>query len=511
MELAVVGAGHVGAVCAACLAAVGHRVKVVDIDEKRIGLLRAGLTPFFEPGISELLERGRTQELLSFHVDPREALTGAALVFLCVNTENGPDGSVDLSAIESAVRAVSTSASDGSVLVNRSTAPVGTAQYIRALIEELRGSSMHVAVNPEFLAEGTAVHDFLDPDRILVGAWDQGPITLLAETYAPIVDRHLPLDLRALLANGRRRSGDVPFVVTDPASAELAKYAANSLLAMRVSFINEIAGIAEELGADITKVARAVGLDTRIGPHFLHAGIGWGGSCFPKDIVALQGIAETRGLSARMLRAANEVNTEQRMWTIRQLQSHFKTLFGRRVGLLGLSFKPGTDDLRNAPALEIAAQLAQANVQVRALDPAVKTLPPGFDDKINLVEDPESLAGGADALVLVTEWPEFADLDLPRLRGLMRTPLLLDGRNFFDPDEVRSAGFKYLGVGRGQDAAGVLLRIPDAEPWAGDETSQHTDLRGGAVHVRERAQSRTGSEGSTSERVGVADGSRSGE
>jgi UDPglucose 6-dehydrogenase len=326
-----------------------------------------------------------------------------------------------------------------------------------------------VAVNPEFLAEGTAVRDFLEPDRILVGAWDPEPIALLTEAYEPIVQRRLPSDLHVLLANGHRRSGDVPFVVADPASAELAKYAANSLLAVKISFINEIAGIAEELGADITKVARAVGLDSRIGPHFLRAGIGWGGSCFPKDIVALQGIAATRGLTARILRAANEVNTEQRMWATRQLQSHFKTLFGRRVGLLGLSFKPHTDDLRSAPALEIAAQLAQANVQVRALDPAVKALPPGFEDKIRLVEDPESLARGADALVLVTEWPEFADLDLPSLRGLMRTPLILDGRNFFDPDEVRSAGFTYAGVGRAQDGRGVVLRIPDAGPPADEE------------------------------------------
>jgi len=468
MELAVVGAGHVGAVCAACLAAVGHRVRVLDVDAERIALLRAGRAPFFEPGIGELVERGRSGGLLSFHVDPAEAVPGASLVFLCVNTDNGPDGSVNLSPVESAVQTVARFADDGSVLVNRSTAPVGTAQYIRSLVEELRGGSLHVAVNPEFLAEGTAVHDFLEPDRILIGAWDKTAIALLADTYAPIVERRLPSDLRAMLANGHRRTGNVPFLVTDPASAELAKYAANSLLAVRVSFINEIAGIAEELGADITKVARAVGLDSRIGPHFLRAGIGWGGSCFPKDIVALQGIAETRGLSARMLRAAHEVNTDQRTWTTRQLQTHFKTLFGRRVGLLGLSFKPGTDDLRNAPALEIASQLALANVQVRAFDPAVKTLPPGFEDTIDLLGDAESLARGADALILVTEWPEFADLDLSKLGGLMRTPLLLDGRNFFDPDTVRSAGFSYVGVGRAQDVAGPVLRIPEPEP-SGDE------------------------------------------
>jgi UDPglucose 6-dehydrogenase len=469
MELAVVGAGHVGAVCASCLAAIGHRVRVVDVDEQRVALLGAGRAPFVEPGLEELLARGRARELLSFHTDPAEALTGATLIFLCVNTENSPNGSVNLSAVESAVHTAARFASDGAVLVNRSTAPVGTAQYVGSLIEELRGSSMRVAVNPEFLAEGTAIRDFLEPDRILVGAFDGESVELLAEAYAPIVERRLPSDLRAVVLDGHERSGDVPFVVTDPASAELAKYAANSLLAVKISFINEIAGIAEKLGADITNVARAVGLDRRMGPHFLRAGIGWGGSCFPKDIVTLQGIAEMRGLTARILRAANDVNIEQRLWTIRRLQSHFKTLFGRRVGLLGLSFKPNTDDLRNAPALEIASQLVQANVQVRAFDPVVKEVPAGFEGKIILSPDPISLARGADALVLVTEWPEFVHLDLARLREVMRTPLLLDGRNLFDPEDVRAAGFVYVGVGRARSVAELKPRMPHDEPPSSDE------------------------------------------
>jgi UDPglucose 6-dehydrogenase len=467
MDLAVLGAGHVGAVCAASLAAIGHRVRVLDVDVERIARLRAGASPFYEPGIGELLERGRSRGLLSFHVDPAEALTEATLVFLCVNTDNGPDGSVDLVPLDSAIRTAARFVREGSVLVNRSTAPVGTAQYIRSLIEELRGDAVGVAVNPEFLAEGTAVRDFLEPDRILLGAWDPEPVALLEQMYGPIVQRRLPADVNALLGNGHRISGEVPLLVTDPASAELAKYAANSLLAVRVSFINEIAGIAEELGADITQVARVVGLDPRIGPHFLRAGIGWGGSCFPKDIVALQGMAETRGLSARMLRAANEVNTDQRLWTTRQLQSHFKTLFGRRVGLLGLAFKPNTDDLRNAPALEIAAQLARANVRVRALDPAVRAVPPAFQDAIELVQDAAALARGADALILVTEWSEFADLDLPGLRVLMRSSLLLDGRNFLDPERARAAGFTYVGVGRAQQDLEVV-RSPDAERRAAD-------------------------------------------
>ena len=276
MELAVVGAGHVGAVCASCLAAIGHRVRAIDVDERRVAVLRAGRAPFVEPGIDELLVRGQARGLLSFHTDPAEALTGAALIFLCVNTESAPDGSVNLGAIEEAVHAASRVARDGAVLVNRSTAPVGTAQYVRSLIDEQQRGPMRVAVNPEFLAEGTAVRDFLEPDRILVGAWDSQSVALLAEAYAPIVERRLPWDLRPLVLDGQQRSGKVPFVVTDPASAELAKYAANSFLAVKISFINEIAGIAEEVGADITKVALGVGLDRRIGPHFLRAGIGYG-------------------------------------------------------------------------------------------------------------------------------------------------------------------------------------------------------------------------------------------
>ncbi len=461
MELAVMGAGHVGAVCASCLAAIGHRVRAIDVDESRIALLRTGRAPFVEPGIEELLARAQARGKLSFHTEPAEALAGAAVIFLCVNTESAPDGSVDLRAIEAAVDTASRFGRDGSVLVNRSTAPVGTAHYIRSLIEDVRGNSMRVGVNPEFLAEGTAVRDFLEPDRILVGAWDDQSVALLAEVYAPIVERRLPSDLQPVVVDGQQQSRNVPFVVTDPASAELTKYAANSLLAVKISFINEIAGIAEEVGADITKVALGLGLDRRIGPHFLRAGIGWGGSCFPKDILALQGIAETRGLTARILRAANDVNTQQRLWTIRRLQSYFKTLFGVRVGLLGLSFKPSTDDIRNAPALEIASQLMQANVQVRAFDPVVNEVPPGYEDSIVLSPDPISLAEGADALVLVTEWPQFAHLDLSQLRAVMRTPLLLDGRNFFDPEKVRAAGLVHMGIGRAGRA--------EPERWFRDE------------------------------------------
>ena len=467
MRISIVGAGHVGTVCAAGLAAVGHEVSVLDIDEDRIERLRLGEAPFVEPNLLDLLERGRQRHTLSFHTSAADALADASLIFLCVNTPNSPDGSVDLSAVEASVRTIVACARADAVIVNRSTAPVGTAEYIRSLSEDLRGTPFRVAVNPEFLAEGTAVRDFLAPDRILVGALDPEATAALLEAYAPIIDRRLPPDVARAAKKPEAGPGRVPVVITDPASAELAKYAANSMLAVKISFINEIAGIAEELGADVTKVAEVVGLDSRIGPHFLRAGVGWGGSCFPKDIVALQGMAATRGLTARILRAAHEVNAEQRLWTLRHLQARFKTLFGRRVGLLGLSFKPNTDDVRDAPALEIASQLTQANVQVRAFDPVVRDLPYHAHLGIELAEDETALAKGADALILVTEWPRFASLDLGELRRVMRTPLMLDGRNFFDPETVRAAGLDYIGVGRNGQPHEHASRRDDAD-WPSD-------------------------------------------
>ena len=448
MDIAYIGAGHVGLVSAACMAACGHRVRVYDVDEDRTSALRAGMVPFFEPGLEELLALGRSTGRLSFHHQPTEALPPARLIFICVGTLNGPDGGVDLSGVVSATLAVAEHASPHTVLVNRSTSPVGTADYIRSLLEEA-GRDISVAVNPEFLAEGTALRDFLVPDRLVIGSGDRSAIERILHAYASIVHRRgLPAPVEEIRDAIDRATEPVPVTVMKPPTAELTKYAANAFLAVKISFINEIASVAEEVGADVSEIARAVGLDHRIGPHFLRAGIGWGGSCFPKDIQALQGLAETYGLEGLMLRAANAVNLEQRRWVARRLQRHLKTLHGRRVGLLGLAFKANTDDLRNAPALEIAEELARLNVRVRAYDPAVRALPPEPARFIELTASAEEAAREADALVLVTEWPEFRALDLHELRAQMRTPLLLDGRNHLDPEAARRAGFRYMGVGR---------------------------------------------------------------
>lgn len=449
MEIAVIGAGHVGLVCAACLAGIGHRVRVQDIDGDRVEELARGETPFLEPGLDELLGEGRKSGRLSFHTDPADALPDAKLIFICVPTWTNGD-TADLSAVVAAASAVAKHAADDAVLVNRSTSPVGTLEYIRTLVEEERGSALDVVSNPEFLAEGTAVADFLAPYRIVIGAWEEWAVERLVEAYRPILDGLLPEPTRRWV-KGREatRTIPVPLLITAPETAELTKYAANAFLAVKISFINEMATIADRFGADVDEVSTALGLDPRIGPHFLAAGLGWGGSCFPKDILVLKGMAETSGVSARILSAANEVNTDQRRWVVHKLRSNLKTLLGRRVALLGLSFKPNTDDIRNAPALEIADDLVRLNVHVRAFDPAVTRLPAPLDGSVEIAADPIAAATGADALVVATEWPQFADLPLAELRAVMRVPLLIDGRNCIDPDRARAAGFIYVGVGRG--------------------------------------------------------------
>jgi UDPglucose 6-dehydrogenase len=432
----------VGLVSAACLSVIGHTVRVLDVNEDLIASLNEGQCPFYEPGLDELLAQARTKNRLVFGTDAASMLSDADVVFLCVGTPNKPDGQVDLGAVMASVEATSEYAPDGTLVVNRSTCPVGTADYIRAMLEERRGDEVRVAVNPEFLAEGRAVDDFMSPDRVVIGTWTESDRDLLLKVYEPIVNRRVPGAART------DSTDEIPVIVAEPHTAELIKYASNAFLATKISFINEIASIAEELGGDVTVIQRALGLDRRIGPHFLRAGIGWGGSCFPKDIVALQGMAEVRGVDARIVRAANEVNNRQHRWVVRKLQRHLKTLVGRRVALLGLAFKPHTDDLRDARSIELATELASQNVRVRAYDPAVRELPAHLRDRIELCTDVYSAADRAEAIVLVTEWPEFAEIDLAKLKKVMREPLLLDGRNFFEPISVREAGFIYEGVGR---------------------------------------------------------------
>lgn len=480
LRIAVFGAGHVGLVTGACFAGVGHDVRLFDVDPVRVEALRSGEIPFVEPGLEEIVTAAFADGRLRAEHEPTAALAGAELVFICVPTATASNGSADLSAVVAATEMLAATADHGTVIVNRSTAPVGTLGYIRSLLLEHGRSDLRVAVNPEFLAEGSAVADFLVPDRVVIGGWEDAAMTLVSDAYRPILDGELPGTTPASVRERAARTTTPPaLLMANAPTVELTKYAANAFLAVKVSFINEIASIAEKLGADVGDIATAIGLDHRIGPHFLRAGLGWGGSCFPKDIRVLQGMAETSGVTPRILAAANEVNMEQRLWVIRQLRSQLLTLIGRRVALLGIAFKPDTDDLRSAPALEIATELAAMNVTVRGYDPVVSHVPGPAGEAIQLAPSAIEAARGADAVILVTEWAEFASISLDELRAVMRTPLLLDGRNFFRPEAVRAAGFTYVGVGRGapDDAADMvnLVRLGEASqdgaPQDGDIAS----------------------------------------
>jgi UDPglucose 6-dehydrogenase len=466
-----VGAGHVGLVSAAGFAAAGHRVYLQDVDEARIAGLLEGRIPFFEPGLEALTAHGRDAGRLTFHTDPADALAPAEVIFVCVSTRG--DGDLpDLSRVVDATIAVARHGADGAVLVNRTASPIGTLQMIRSLLEDERAHAVHVAVNPDFLSEGSAVADFLGPSRVVVGAWAREAVRPVAEAYGPITDNHLP-DVAA----GMRR-GDIgfpiPFFVTTPETAEVSKYAADSFLGVKISFINEIAGLSGEYAADVEEVARILASDPRIGPELLRPGLGWGSGRFPKDIAILNAEMETERVPLRLLSAANAVNEQQRDWVLRALKTHLRTLVGSRVAMLGLSSTPSTDDVRSSPALDIAAELVRAGAHVTAFDTVVKRLPAPFDETLELADDALAAAADADALVLVTEWEAFADLGLDRLRSVMRVPLFLDGRNAVDAADARAAGFVYLGVGKGQ---GNVHPIMASQEENGSRSREHRARR----------------------------------
>ena len=446
LHIAVMGAGHVGLVCATGLASMGHRVWVEDADELRVAALSRGRVPFFELGLQALADHALSSGRLTVHGEPSEALSGADVIFMCVPTTDD-EGESDLSRVVEATTSVARFAPDGAVLVNRTTSPIGTLQMIRSLLDDEGAHSIHVAANPEFLAEGSAVSDFLAPRRVVIGAWQQEAVGPVVEAYRPITEGALPPEIRRLV-HVRDVAYPIPVLVTTPETAEVAKVAANSFLAVKVSFINEVAGLSERFGADIDDVARSLALDPRIGPDFLRPGLGWGAGAFPRDVIALNEDAETRRVDGVMLAAANRVNDEQRCWVHDTLQTHLRSLEGRRVGLLGLSFKPSTDDTRRSPAVEVAVELAKAGAQVVAYDPVVSEVPHRLAGLVDIVPTVMAAASDSDALVVATEWPDFSDLPLAEIRAAMRIPLLVDGRNVVDAMAARAAGLVYVGVGK---------------------------------------------------------------
>jgi nucleotide sugar dehydrogenase len=421
---------------AACLASVGHSVVGLEQDPGRLGKLRAGLPPVHEEGLDALLTEGMASGALRFTDDARDAVESSDVIFLCVGTPSGPDSRPDMSAVESAARAIASNSDGHHVVVTKSTVPIGSGRWLSTIMEQ-SGHELTVVSNPEFLREGVAVDDFLKPERVVLGSDDEDALDLVVEVYRPILEQSFP---------GGDPLRQPPLVRTGLATAETVKYTANAFLATKISFINEIAQICELVGADVREVAAAIGLDSRIGRKFLDAGVGWGGSCFGKDLAALIATAKEFGHESALLEAAVAVNVRQRSLVIEKLQRHLKVLRGRRVALLGLAFKPGTDDVRDAPALALAERLVDSLAMVTAYDPVVREVPsiPG----LKIASDMYDAAEQADAVVLVTEWPEFAELDFGRLRSVMRGDLFLDARNMFDGPALAGSRLRYECIGR---------------------------------------------------------------
>lgn len=433
-RIAVIGTGYVGLTSGTCFAELGHHVVCVDTDAQKLAALRQGEVPFFEPGLSELVARNVGAGRLSFAED-YTAVSAADAVFIAVGTPTTPSGRADLRYVRAATEAIGHHLRGTTVVVNKSTVPIGTGDWVGAILARSTPSGAHFAVvsNPEFLAEGTAVADFLAPDRVVLGSDDRQAAETVASLY---------LGLRA------------PIVITDLRTAEMIKYASNAFLATRISFMNEIAAICERLGADVRQVAAGMGYDARIGKHFLGAGLGYGGSCFPKDVRALAHMAEYAGCNPYLLRAVMEINADQRIAVANKVRDGLgAALQGARIALLGLAFKPNTDDMRDAPSIDLATRFVSDGATVSAYDPqAMGTAQAVLGTDIDYCTSAYDAVAGADAAVLVTEWPEFRALDLGRVKRLMRGDLFVDGRNLYEPDDLRALGFRYLGVGRGYGA-----------------------------------------------------------
>lgn len=431
MKLAVIGAGYVGLVAGACFAENGNEVICVDKDEAKIRMLRRGKMPIYEPGLEELVRRNRAEKRLVFTTALPMAVRQASIIFIAVGTPQGEDGSADLQHVLDVARLVARAMNGYKVIVDKSTVPVGTAQKVREIVRRETTHPFSVVSNPEFLKQGAAVEDFMKPDRVVIGAEDPRATELMTDLYAPFT-----------------RTG-APIMVMDCASAELCKYAANALLACRISFMNEVATVCELFGADVDQVRRAVGSDRRVGSSFLFPGVGYGGSCFPKDVKALLKFSQEKGYDFRILCATEQVNAAQKGRIVSKMEAHFGSLKGRTIAVWGLSFKPKTDDMREAPAITIIEKLLAAGARVQAYDPqAGRVAKAIFGSRITITEKSYDALTGADALALVTEWNEFREPDFGKMRKLMRTPVIFDGRNVYSKDTMRTHGFTYFSIGR---------------------------------------------------------------
>jgi len=448
MRVCVIGAGYVGLVTGACLSDIGHRVVCMDDNAAKIEVLLRGELPIYEPHLDQMVRRARAGGHLSFTTDVATAVEGAEIAFICVNTPPLPSGEADLSFVEAATRRVAEHAAHDLLITEKSTVPVRTGRRIEQTLGiycRRPGVQFAVASNPEFLREGMAVEDFLHPDRIVIGVSDGRSERLLRELYRPIIEGRFRCPIHA----DCRQDRSVPFLVTDLASAELIKHASNSFLAMKIAFANAVAEVCEASGADVLQVVKGVGLDRRIGRAFLNAGIGFGGSCFPKDLKAFVQIAAQSGCDFALLREVERINERCRTRVVERLKHALWILRGKRIALLGLAFKPNTDDVRESPALDIARRLLAEGAAVAGYDPQAAEKALQAVPELLVCPDPYAAAARADALVLCTEWAEFAGLDWAKVKAGMMRPLLVDGRNFLDREELTALGFEYVGVGRG--------------------------------------------------------------
>jgi len=432
MHIAVIGTGYVGLVTGACFAEFGVDVTCVDIDAEKIARLAAGELPIYEPGLEQLVSKNAQSGRLRFTTDIKQAVEQALVIFLAVGTPPKSDGSPDMSYVEAAARSVAEHMNGYKVIVTKSTVPIGTGEHLRRLIREQQKGKLNFGIvsNPEFLREGAAINDFMRPDRVVIGSRDDEAVAIMRDLYRPLY----------LI--------EAPFVITSLEAAELTKYAANAFLATKISFINEVANLCESIGCDVHDVARAIGMDRRIGSKFLHPGPGFGGSCFPKDTQALASVAREFGRESIIVDAVIEVNRRQRQAMVPKIEKLVGDLQDKTIAILGLAFKPETDDMREAPAIDIIRGLQKRGATVRAYDPVAMAEAAVVLQDVTYGEDEYEAVRGADALVFVTEWNQFRALDMRRIRDLMRTPRIADLRNIYDPDDMRELGFEYVGVGR---------------------------------------------------------------
>jgi UDPglucose 6-dehydrogenase len=429
-DICVIGVGYVGLVTAACFADLGNRVIALDISAEKIQKLENGIMPIYEPGLKEMVARNVRSGRIRFTQSYAQALQGNEFVFIAVGTPSGVDGEADLQYVEAAATSIAENMTAPLIIINKSTVPVGTGDWVADIVRRHQPQPVPFAVVscPEFLREGSAISDFMQPHRTVLGSMDRDAAEKVAQLHLP---------LRA------------PIMITDLRTAEMIKYASNAFLATKISFINEIATICEALGADVKEVAVGMGYDARIGPQFLDAGIGYGGSCFPKDVQALAYMALEKGRHPQLLRAVMEINSDRRTMVVNRITEMVGGLEGKTIGLLGLSFKPNTDDMRDAPSITVAQLLMAGGAQVRAFDPVAMEIAAPWMPGVVMAQDAYSLVADCDALAVMTEWNEFKQLDLLRVRQAMRQPVIFDGRNIYDPETMRRLGFTYQGVGRG--------------------------------------------------------------